>query len=301
MKRVLLTGSSGFIGRACLDALAQGGWQVHAVDRRPIEGLPEPVEFHVVDLLDIDELRGLLREVRPTHLLHLAWTGARPVYASLENFRWVRGSLCLFEEFAAAGGERAVSLGSCAEYVWDEVDCQEGRTPLSTSTAYGVCKGSLGRLFSSFCRQTNLSGAWPRAFFLYGPYENRDRFVASVITSLLSGKPARCTHGEQVRDFLYSRDLADALVMLLDSDFEGPVNVASGSGVTLAEIARAVAAKVGRQDLLRLGALEAPRNEAARVVADTTRLREETGWQPVHDLGSGLDETIAWWREHLGV
>jgi nucleoside-diphosphate-sugar epimerase len=122
-----------------------------------------------------------------------------------------------------------------------------------------------------------------------------------VITSLLRAEPARCTHGRQVRDFLYSRDLAGVLVHLLETDFRGAVNVASGRGVTLAEIARTAARKIGREDLLELGALPAPPDEAPEVVASVERLENEVGWRAAHDLEAGIEETILWWKHELGL
>ena len=66
-------------------------------------------------------------------------------------------------------------------------------------------------------------------FFLYGPHEPPGRLIPSVIQALLKGEFARCSHGRQIRDFLYVEDVAEAFVALLDSDITGPVNIASGS------------------------------------------------------------------------
>ena len=300
MSRLLLSGASGFLGRNCLDVLAGRDWEVHAADRRPLVAAPGQIQAHQIDILNRGELKDLLTAIRPTHLLHLAWTGGRSVYESRENFRWVRGSMRLFEEFAAAGGERVVALGSSAEYEWGEDDCFEARTPLGGDTVYGVCKSSLFRLFEAFCATAGLSGLWARPFFLFGPHEGPERLVSSVITSLLRDEPARCTHGRQVRDYLYSREAAAALIHLLTVDSEGAVNVASGGGVKLADVVQMIARKVGREDLVELGALAAPDGEAPRVVADVGRLWS-TGWRPTVDLEQGLDETIDWWRQELDL
>lgn len=295
-ERLLLTGAAGFIGRNCMDVLADAHWEVHAVDRQVTEAGAAGVYWHEIDLLESREIVDLLVEVRPTHLLHLAWTGARPVYRSLENFRWVSESLRLFQEFAACGGRRIVALGSSAEYRWGDWDCVEGETEIFGETIYGVCKSALGRLFTELCRESGVSGAWARPFFLYGPYESSSRLVASVITSLLRGEEARCTHGRQIRDYLYAGDAAAALVHLLRSDFEGVVNVGSGQGVSLAEIVGFIARTLERDDLVRLGAIEASEGEAERVVADVRRLSGQVGWEPSFSLERGLEATIDWWR-----
>ena len=301
MSRLLLSGASGFLGRNCLDVLGGGDWEVHATDRRPLVGASVEIQSHQIDILDRREVSDLLAEIRPTHLLHLAWMGGRSVYRSPENFRWVRGSLRLLEEFAAAGGRRVVALGSSAEYEWGEQDCSEDRTPLGGDTVYGVCKSSLFRLFEAYCAESGLSGVWARPFFLFGPHESPQRLVSSVITSLLRGDAARCTHGRQIRDYLYSREAASALVHLLTAEFEGAVNVASGTGVRLADVVQLIACKVDREDLVELGALAAPEDEAPRVVADIDRLRSKAGWQPTLSLEQGLSETIDWWRLELDL
>jgi nucleoside-diphosphate-sugar epimerase len=299
-KTLLLTGASGFLGRNCLDVLDGSGWQVHAVDREPLSTVSPGVQWHEADLLEGHDVVDLLVDVRPTHLLHLAWTGSRPVYGSPENFRWVGASLRLFQEFVACGGRRLVAAGSSAEYRWNGQDCDEEGTEIFGDSAYGICKSALGRMFVELCRVNGVSGAWARPFFLYGPYENPTRLVPSVITALLDGRPALCTHGRQVRDYLYSRDAAEALVWLLESPYEGVVNVASGRGVAVSEIVELISRRLEREDLVRLGAVEAPANEASRVVADARRLRHDVGWSPGYSLEGGIDETIAWWRDELG-
>jgi nucleoside-diphosphate-sugar epimerase len=159
----------------------------------------------------------------------------------------------------------------------------------------------LFKLFEAFCAASGLSGVWARPFFLFGPHESPERLVSSVITSLLRDEPARCTHGRQIRDYLYSREAADALVHLLSTEFEGAVNVASGSGVSVADVVQLIAGRVGREDLVELGALAEPEGEAPRVVADIGRLRAEAGWRPAVGLEQGLDETIDWWRRELNL
>src|SRR5207247_9143331 len=112
--------------------------------------------------------------------------------------------------------------------------------------------------------------------------------VASVIRSLLSGVHAGCSHGRQIRDFLYIRDAAEAFVALLHSKVAGSVNIASGHAIALRELIDIVADKVGRRDLVQLGAIPAADGEPPVLLADTTRLRDEVGWSPRYDLARGL-------------
>ena len=296
MKRILVTGASGCVGRQMLPLLLERGWDVQAVASRQAPSGPAGVEWHRANLLDASETTALVRRLRPTHLMHLAWSIVPGKWASApENFDWVQASLTLVRAFRDAGGSRLVTAGSCLEYDWSYGSCSETRTPCAPHTVYGACKHAL-QLLTNAMAGDSMSTAWGRIFFLYGPHEHPDRLVAAVVRSLLSGEPARTSHGNQVRDYLYSGDVAEAFVALLESDVTGPINIASGQGVRLKDIVLRVGEIIGRPDLIRLGAIPAAPTDMPLVVADTTRLSTALSWRPRHDLDSGLEATVAWWR-----
>ena len=305
MKRVLVTGATGFLGQFCLRPLAAKGYEIHAVSRNlPADNKNSSdldVQWHQADLLDAERTARLVNAIEPTHLLHLAWHIEHGKhYAAPENFAWVCASLALFEAFAAIGGRRAVCAGTAAEYSWTEENVyEEYRTPLSPATTYGKCKHALQILLEAYAEQFEISFAWGRAFFLYGPEDRTNRLVPSVIRSLLQGKPALCSHGNQIRDFLYIDDAAQALVSLLDSDVRGSVNIASGIPISPKEIIFAIGDIIGNKELIKLGAIKSSVGESSQIVADVNRLRNEVGWCPRLTLAEGLAETVEWWRANL--
>jgi nucleoside-diphosphate-sugar epimerase len=298
-KRLLITGGTGFIGRQCLPLLLARGYEVHAITSRLAAPENAGVQWHQCDLLDTRKAAALVERLGPAYLLHFAWYTELGKYVnSLENFRWVEAGLNLLLAFARQG-TRAVLAGSSFEYEGDHGACRETATPLKPNSAYGACKAALQGLQAALAERTGLSAAWGRIFYLYGPHEKPGRLVASVIRSLLKGEPALCSPGEQVRDFLYVEDAADAFVALMESDVRGPVNIASGQPIAVKEVVQAIALRMARQDLIRLGALPARTTEPHFLVADVGRLRDEVGWRPKYDLDCGLDRTIAWWRNQL--
>ena len=302
MKRVLVTGATGFIGRHSLAGLLAADYEVHAITIDP--SLPEPigVNWHALNLLNLQQIDRLVAAVRPTHLLHFAWYAAPGKYwTAPENVLWQQASLALLHNFVQHGGQRAVMAGTCAEYDWNYGFCSERYTPLAPRTLYGTCKHALQLTLHAYAAQTQLSAAWGRIFFLYGSHEHPDRLVSSVIRALLSGEPALCSHGNQVRDFLHVQDVAAAFVALLDSAVTGPVNIASGQAVQLKTIINTIAAQLDRADLIRLGALPVASDEPPLIVADARRLRTEVGWQPQYDLATGLAQTIGWWKLQLAT
>jgi nucleoside-diphosphate-sugar epimerase len=251
-----------------------------------------------MDLLSGD-VESLLGAVQPTHLLHLAWY-AEPgkFWTSPENLRWVEASLRLIRAFAAAGGRRAVLAGTCAEYAWEaETHCVENVTPTDPATLYGSAKHALHALLEAYARQVGIELAWGRIFFVFGPHEHPARLGGSVARALVAGEEARCSHGEQVRDFLYTPDLADAFVALLVSDVCGSVNMASGAPLPIRELIMALADAAGRPELVRLGAIPANPSEPRSLTAEVSRLRDEVGWSPPTTFGDAVAQTIAWWRE----
>lgn len=302
MKSVLVTGASGFIGGHCLPLLVASGYEIHAVSNTGVPQSTRGVAWHRCNLLDAPQVDDLLANVRPTHLLHLAWYAEpRKFWASAENVNWLQASANLVQTFARHGGRRVVAAGSCAEYDWASGHCSETTTPLRPATLYGACKLSFQICLEAYCREFGLTSAWGRVFFLYGPNEPQEKFVASIILSLLRGQPARCSQGDQVRDFLYVRDTAQAFVTLLDSEAIGPMNIASSEPISVAKIATRVAEKVGCLGLLELGALPTRAGEPQTLTADNLRLRTETTWKKTYDLERGLDETIAWWKAKLAA
>lgn len=296
-KKVLLTGATGFIGHHCLEPLEARGYELHAVSSKPMKAGASGIHWHQVDLLQPGAAKALLAEVKPTHLLHLAWfVVPGKLITAPENFAWVRASMELVQEFAAQGGKRMTVCGSGYEYDWNYGYCSEKLTPAVPNTVYGSCKQALNLLVQSFASQNALSAAWGRVFFLYGPNEHPQRLVSSVILSLLKGDPAKTSHGKQIRDYMHVQDVADGMVALLDSEVTGTVNVCSGQATTLREIVLTIGRLVGKPELIQLGAIPARANDTPLVVGENLRLLNEVGWRQRYDLESGLQQTIDWWK-----
>lgn len=300
MSRVLVTGAGGFIGRHSLAALAARGFEVHAVTRAA--SLPDAAACHAVDLLDHRAAAALVEAIRPTHLLHFAWTVTPgQFWSTRENLDWVAATLALYRAFAAAGGRRFVGAGSCAEYGWAPAQVaaplDERASPCEPVTLYGIAKHATHNLLAAAAPLDRVSLAWGRVFFLYGPGEKPGRLVSDVVAKLLRGEPVETTAGTQRRDFLHVADVAAAFAALLASDVEGPVNIASGGARPLAALLTEIARQTGAGHLLRLGARPMPPNEPGQLAAATQRLRQEVGFTPRFDLAAGIADTIAAWRD----
>jgi nucleoside-diphosphate-sugar epimerase len=293
---VLVTGAAGFIGRPAVGELHRRGFAVHGLGRHA--GQDDLDAWHEVDLLDLATVDALVRRIAPTHLLHLAWcTQHGRFWDDPANDRWVAATVHLAEAVRATGGERIVVAGSCAQYDWTEGAlapdgvARERLTPRRPATRYGRAKEAV--------TETLADAAVGLVFFPYGPHEQPERLVPSVTRALLAGTPAEISTGSQVRDFLHVDDCGAAFAALVDSHVTGPVNVGSGTGTAVVDVARTIAHVVGRDDLLRVGALPDRPDEPRRLVADASRLHDEVGFTPRFDLESGVRDVVEWWRQEM--
>ncbi len=303
MKRIILTGARGFIGRQALLPLLERGYEVHAVSSVAPEKIAPDLQFenvfwHQADLLNADEVGNLLQKVEASHLLHFAWYVEHgKFWSSEENYKWVAASFELLKRFHHFGGERIVMAGTCAEYEWDKDDfLSEEKTPLLPSTVYGICKNELRQKMFDFADENSLSAAWGRMFFLYGQHEPPKKLAASVINSLLKDEIAHCSHGNQIRDFLHTKDAAEGFVALLDSKVNGCFNIASGEGKTIKEVVSTIGEILGKLEKIRFAEKSLPDTEPKRIVADVTKILNEISWKPRSNLLQRLEETIAWWK-----
>jgi nucleoside-diphosphate-sugar epimerase len=289
--RLVITGASGFVGRDAIMPLLARDAEVHLLCRSPqtIAG----TTAYRLNLLS-DDPAPLLAEIRPTHLMHLAWY-AEPgkFWNAPENLDWVAASLRLVRAFTAAGGHRALVAGTCAEYDWSQPVLSERNTPLNPATLYGEAKASLFRVLEKAAPTLRLSFAWGRIFHPYGPFESSARLMGSVLDAVLSGRCVALSEGLQERDFMHVSDVAAALVDLLASDVEGAVNIGSGEAVAVRALVEKVAAMRHSTHLMRFGARPMQTGEPPRLVADTNRLEQEVGFQPRFNLDTGLADALA--------
>ncbi len=269
MKRLLITGSSGFIGQHLVSQLQCSDFEIHT---------PSSKELNLLDPLAVQRF---MERTRPTHLVHLAWITTPGVFfESPENMRWVEATLRLAQAFVESGGKRFIGAGTCFETVLAE-----------SPTFYGICKNLTRELLQAYFAKTGVGFAWGRIFFLYGPGEKPERLIPSIIRGLLAGEEVLCGQGKVVRDYLYVEDCAACFVDLMTSAEQGVFDIVSGKPIQLSELILATAHTLGRPELIKLGGRSDRVGEPPVIVS-----RQTLKWQPKISLSEGMRRTIERWR-----
>lgn len=291
--RVLVTGASGFVGRWAVKTLVERGIEVYAASRGTPAWGPS-VTAITGDLLDPRHIRTAVETARPDAILHLAWTVEHgKFWTSIENIDWVAATASLVRTALDMDVARFVGVGTCYEYGWpDDANCDETLTPIEPRNLYAAAKDAVRRVLAEL---GTLSFAWARLFYLFGPYEHEQRLVASLVRRLALNEPAPLSSGMAIRDFMDVRDAGRALASLVASDARGAINIATGTGVSVASLADRLGRISGRSNLLRYRALPDRLDEPPRIVASVKRLREEVGFVPTHSLDEGLADAYCWW------
>lgn len=290
--QVLLTGATGLIGRQVAGELAASGREVIALARRPVD-VPGVSRTVIADLMDPVATEAALKAARADELVHLAWYDGPGRMAARDNLDWSSATIRLVSSFSYLCGRRIVAAGSCAEYDWTLGVPLSEAVPLKPASLYGIAKARTGALLTEVAPRIDLSLVWARIFFVYGPNEPRGRLLGDLIHGLRAGETVKCSDGTQVRDFLHARDVARALVALLDSTATGPVNVASGHGTAVGDIISGIASRLNGEKNIEMGAIARPADDPDRLVGEASKLAELTGFRPRFDLERGLDDILA--------
>lgn len=297
--RALVTGASGFIGRALTAELLRQGWGVVAVGREAA-GMPLGAEAISVARYDDATLGAALRDVRCDVVFHLAAYGVTPSARDPEQMFDVNvaGTAAIVRTAARIGARAVVYAGSSAEYI----EAPHGTAitedyPITTSALYGASKAAGGLWGRAVAAQEGIVFQWLRVFGVFGPGEAPHRLFPAIAAKLTRDEPVDLSPGDQIRDLLYVDDVVAALLLGAKAALEGkagPFNLCSGLPVSIRDVALALADALGKpRDLLRFGAISYRPDENLWLLGDAARFREATGFRPHFDIAQAALDFIS--------
>ncbi|MET0523876.1 MAG: NAD-dependent epimerase/dehydratase family protein [Nocardioides sp.] len=300
MKKVLITGGAGFVGRHLADhLLTRGDVEVTVIDNESLGDRKhldlDRVRFIQGDLRNRDDLRGALEG--QDAVVHLA---ADPrVMDSIENpvhnfENNVVGTFNLLELCRELGVNRVVAASTGGAILGDvEPPVHERMAPQPTSP-YGASKLMLEGYLSAYSSSFGVSGCALRFSNIYGSRSfHKGSVVAHFYKQILAGDPLIVYgDGSQTRDFLFAGDLVEAIRTAVDSDAEGAFQLGSGVGTTVNQLIDHMRDATGLD--LEVVYQDFRDGEIKDTWCDITKAREGFGFAPTTPLADGLKQTWDW-------
>lgn len=256
--KVLLTGATGFVGRQVFEALLAHGREIRLVvragDQRKVDYTGRAESIVTTSDLFSETPAWWERTCKGIDLvIHVAWYAEPGKYLQSEcNIDCLAGTLNLAKACVHSGVRRFVGVGTCVEY-----DLTLGyvstQTPLNPNTPYAAAKAATFLALSRYLPSAGVEFAWCRLFYLYGEGEDERRLVPYLRSRLAAGQPAELTTGTQIRDFMDVRQAGQMIADAALSNHQGPINICSGTPITVRKLAEQIADEYGRRDLLHFG------------------------------------------------
>lgn len=258
---ILVTGITGFVGNALIKELEASPVRIRLVLRSGSKcRIPSSAKIESViytDDLFFESVNWWESACKGVDIfVHLAWyVDPKDYLHSSSNVDCLIGTLNIAKACVNSGVTRFLGVGTCFEY-----DLTLGylstQTPLNPLTLYAASKTSTFQMLTRIFELENIEFIWGRLFYLYGEGDNKSRLAGYIHHQLSRGEPAKLSHGLQIRDYINVQEAAAKLVQMILSDQVGPVNICSGVGKTIREIAESIADYYGRVDLLQFGAIK---------------------------------------------
>ncbi|MFQ5558978.1 MAG: UDP-glucuronic acid decarboxylase family protein [Nitrospinota bacterium] len=310
LKRVLVTGGSGFLGSHLCERLLKKGYEVicvdnfftgsklnviHLLDNPHFEIIRHDVTFPL--FVEVDEIYNLACPASPVHYQH------DPVQTTKTSVHGAINMLGLAKRIHAKILQASTSevygdplVHPQKEDYWGHVN------PVGIRSCYDEGKRCAETLFLDYFRQHALRIKIARIFNTYGPKMNPydGRVVSNFIVQAIKGEDITIYgDGSQTRSFCYVDDLVTAMIRLMESDdtLTGPVNIGNPGEFTMLELAEKVISLTGTTSKLIFKPL--PSDDPKQRCPDISLAKEKLGWEPEIKLEEGLTHTISYFRKLL--
>ena len=305
MKRVLLTGGTGFVGANLARRLLQLGHEVHLLVRPHhtawrIEGVQADLRLHEIDLADGERLGNLVRRIGPDWVFHLAVHGAYSWQRDLGQMvrTNILGTMNLVGACVATGFEGFVNTGSSSEYGFKNHAPAETEA-LEPNSYYAVTKSSA----TFFCRYTAQSRQLRlptlRLYSIYGPWEEPGRLLPTLVSRGLEGALPPLADPDTARDYVHVDDAVEAYLLAVsraDQPLGGIYNIGSGVQTSLRELVEVARRMLALSVEPAWGAMPGRSWDTNVWVADNRRAAEVLGWRPKLTIEEGFRRLVAWFE-----
>ena len=309
MKKVLITGATGFIGSHLTRRLVKEEFEVCIIHRKNsnlwrIKDLIDKVTIYDTDLQDTSGVLKIVADFKPEVIFHLA------TYYAVEHKSEeiplvintnVLGTVNLLEASKESMVKLFVNTSSCFVYKESKNRLKEDGD-LSPLNLYALTKINAEELCTFYAKKYGMTTITFRIFPPYGPADHERRLIPYVIKSLLGGQKPKMTTGKQRWDFVYVNDIVDAYFKLLSipdlSEKHEIFNIGTGNAVSVREVVTRIKEILCTELEPDWGAIPHRENEVWFTCADINKATAFLKWKPrVQILKDGLESTIDWYKK----
>lgn len=302
MKKVFVTGATGFIGQKLIVALLNRGIKVYALalpsekDKIPSNDLLYPI---IGNLDEIDEIEKQLVGIEFEVTYHLAWVGVGAKYKNDIDMQMnnIAYALSVMEISKAHGCTRVVCTGSVSEYAYVDEPVNGQQIPCP-SDMYGATKAAIRIYCDLFARQNGIYFNWVLIPSIYGPGRNDNNLITYAIKTLLVGEKPSFTKLEQQWDYIYIDDLICSLILVGERGRDSKVYVTgSGESRPMYEYVEILKNQINPNADLGIGELPYKTDKIDNAIVDISALVEDTGYKASVSFEEGIRETINYFRK----
>lgn len=305
IEKALVTGPTGAVGISLIEELISQGISVTAVCRPNSERIKDIPEHKLVGIAecDLSNLASLKDKLSKDYdvFYHFGWDGTyggsrQDMKRQANNIIYTLDAVRLAKDL---GCKVFVGAGSQSEFGHVE-GILHPDLPCDPDNGYGIAKLAAGRMSRIECKKLGIRHEWCRIVSLYGPHDAKYTMVMSGIIKMLNGERPQYTKGEQIWDYIYSKDAARAFRLAAEKGKDGAV-YCFGTGQTrkLKDYIYAVRDAVDPSIDIGIGEIEYYPNQVMHLEADISNLTEDTGFIPMYSFEEGIKETVEWVREDL--
>ena len=316
MKKILVTGSDGFIGSHLTEELVKAGYQVKAFVYYNsfntwgwLDTLPSDVMKNVeIFQGDVRDPNGVKEAMTGTAaVFHLAALIAIPFsYHSPDTYVDTnsKGTLNILQAAREQDLERVLVTSTSEVYGTAQYVPMDEKHPFQGQSPYSATKIGADRLAESFYRSFQLPVSIVRPFNTFGPRQSARAVIPTIITQLLAGKEKiHLGSLTPTRDFNYVKDTVNGFIKIYESEktIGEEINIATQHEISIGELAEELIRQINPNAKIVCDEerLRPEKSEVNRLLGSNKKIKELTDWKPVYSFEEGLSETISFFKDNM--